>query len=334
VIRCKLLTKIIDNDNNQKKVSTKKAKMFNFKTFKLPTQCLTITALVPVIVISGLQQNTQENITQQQLNQQAILAINWVQQSGEYQALTYQAFNIAKIINPAIIVDIDETVLDNSPYQAGLLDTNKGYQTPTWNQWVKAEKAKAIPGAVEFVNYVNNNGGQVFFVSNRTEKSLKNSPNNDVEIATINNLKSVGFTKVNDETVLVKGEFNKLINGKEDTSKQWRLDAIKNGNANGKKQTIIAFIGDSLNDFEETAGRNNQQRRDFVDKTRNFYGMLNVSKDGKIQPAYIALPNPMYGNWETALYNSQAFKKQSALEMTPAQISQQRKESLNRWLAQ
>jgi 5'-nucleotidase (lipoprotein e(P4) family) len=307
---------------------------------KLP---FTVTALVPALLISQLQQDTAE-ITTKQLNQQGMLAVNWVQQSGEYRALTYQAFNLAKltfdtakskkIARPAIIVDIDETVLDNSPYQAGLLDSNKGYETTTWNQWIKAEKAKSVPGAVEFVNYVNKNGGKVFFLSNRNAKSVKTSKINDLEISTINNLKAVGFTGVNENTVLLKGEFSKIINSKEDNSKQWRVDAVKNGSADKTKYTIVALIGDNLNDFDETAGNNNQQRRDFVDKNRNLYGMFNITKTGKIQPAYIAIPNPMYGNWEIGMYNPKAFNKQSAFDMTPAERNQQRKESLTRWLSQ
>ncbi|BDI20716.1 lipoprotein E (plasmid) [Nostoc cf. commune SO-36] len=271
-----------------------------------------------------------------------MLAVNWVQQSGEYRALTYQAFNIAKltfdtaksknIARPAIIVDIDETVLDNSPYQAGLLDTNNGFQLTTWNQWIKAEKAKSVPGAVELVNYVNKNGGKVFFISNRDEKSAKNSKITDLEIATINNLKAVGFTGVNEQTVLLKGEFTKIIDGKENTSKQWRVDAVKNGSADGKRYTVIALIGDNLNDFDETIGKNNQQRRDHVDNNRKNYGMFNITK-GIVKPAYIAIPNPMYGNWETGIYNPLAFKKQSSFDMSPGERNQQRKESLNRWLA-
>ncbi|MBD2667375.1 5'-nucleotidase, lipoprotein e(P4) family [Richelia sinica] len=305
---------------------------------KLP---FTVTALVPVLLISQLQQDTA--FTGQQLNQQGMLAVNWVQQSGEYRALTYQAFNIAKltfdtaksknISRPAIIVDIDETVLDNSPYQAGLLDSNKGYETTTWNQWIKAEKAKAVPGAVEFVNYVNNNGGKLFFISNRTTKSVKTSKINDLEISTINNLKAVGFTGVNENTVLLKGEFTKIINGKEDNSKQWRVDAVKNGSADKTKYTVVALIGDNLNDFDETIGKTNQERRDFTDKYRHAYGMLNVNK-GIIEPAYIAIPNPMYGNWETGMYNPKAFNKQSAFDLTPVQRNQQRRESLTRWVSQ
>ncbi|MBD2341826.1 5'-nucleotidase, lipoprotein e(P4) family [Calothrix sp. FACHB-156] len=311
---------------------------------KLRSKFFAVPALLPVLLLSQLQQDTQGGkggISNQQLNEQSILAVNWVQQSGEYRALTYQAFNLAqlnfdkakskRIAHPAIIVDIDETVLDNSPYQAGLVDSNNIFQPVTWNQWIKEEKAKAIPGAVEFIDYVNKNGGKVFFISNRDEKSVKSSKINDLKIATINNLKAVGFTGVDEQTVLLKGEFTKKIDSKENTSKQWRVDAVKNGSADGKRYTVIALIGDNLNDFDETVGKSNQQRRNSVDNNRNSYGMFNITK-GIVKPAYIAIPNPMYGNWETGMYNPQAFKKHSSFDMTPGERNQQRKESLTRWL--
>ncbi|MBD2255060.1 5'-nucleotidase, lipoprotein e(P4) family [Nostoc parmelioides] len=301
------------------------------------------TLLTSSLLLVGLKQDTAE-ITNAQLNEQSVLAINWVQQSGEYQALTYQAFNIAKIVfdqakakrvkQPAVIVDIDETVLDNSAYQGGLIGTNSGFESSTWNKWVAAAKAKAVPGAVKFVNYVNNNGGTVFFISNRDRSSQKGSPNNDLEIATINNLKSVGFKGVNPKTVLLKGEFTKIIDGKENTSKQWRREAIENGKADGKKYTVIALIGDNLNDFDEKVGVTNQERRKSVEKYSNYYGIFDSVPNNKtIEPAYIALPNPMYGNWETGMYNPQAFKKQSPFELSPSEKEQQRKDSLVRWLS-
>ncbi|WP_272873335.1 HAD family acid phosphatase, partial [Nostoc sp. PCC 7120 = FACHB-418] len=158
--------------------------------------------------------------------------------------------------------------------------------------------------------------------------------NNDLEIATINNLKSVGFKGVNPKTVLLKGEFTKIIDGKENTSKQWRREAIENGKADGKKYTVFALIGDSLNDFDEKVGVTNQERRKSVEKYSNYYGIFDsVPNNRTIEPAYIALPNPMYGSWETGMYNPQAFKKQSPFELSPSEKEQQRKDSLVRWLS-
>ncbi|MEH2068946.1 MAG: HAD family acid phosphatase [Nostoc sp.] len=306
---------------------------FKFVTFS--------TLFTSSLLLLGLKPDTAD-ITNTQLNEQSILAINWVQQSGEYQALTYQAFNVGKLVfeqakakkvrNPAVIVDIDETVLDNSAYHAGLIDTNNSFELTTWNKWVAAAKAKAVPGAAKFVNYINDNGGKVFFISNRDKSSKKDSQNNDLETATINNLKSTGFKGVNSTTVLLRGEFSKIIDAKENNSKQWRREAVENGKADGKKYTVIALIGDNLNDFDETAGKNNQERRNHVDKNRQHYGIFDADFNSRvIEPAYIVLPNPMYGNWEIGLYNPEVFKKQSALELSPSEKNQQRKQALNSW---
>ncbi|MEJ1938781.1 HAD family acid phosphatase, partial [Nostoc sp. NIES-2111] len=125
---------------------------------------------------------------------------------------------------------------------------------------------------------------------------------------------------------LLKGEFTKIIDGKESTSKQWRREAVENGQVDGKKYTIVALMGDNLNDFDHKTGVTNQERRSYVEKHSSYYGILDSIPNNKIfEPAYIALPNPMYGNWETGLYKPQAGQK-------PSQKNQQRKQSLIRWL--
>jgi len=278
----------------------------------------------------------ESNITQQQLNEQSLLGINWVQQSGEYRALAYQAFNVAKIAfdsaksqnisNPAVIVDLDETVLDNSPYQASLIGTDEGFNSKSWNQWILAEQTLAVPGAIQFINYVNGNGCKVFFVSNRGESSTKETNNNDLEIATMKNMEKLGFTGVSEETLLLKGEFTK--DG--DTAKQWRMEAVTNGQADGVKYNVVIFMGDNLNDFSEINENSNKIRKEFVDRTETQYGLLSVSSEG-FKPAYITLPNPMYGYWENGLYDAKRFGKNSIWDLSPEQKTILRKESLIRW---
>jgi 5'-nucleotidase (lipoprotein e(P4) family) len=278
-------------------------------------------------------------MTQQELNTQSVLGINWVQQSGEYRALAYQAFNIARIAfdnaisnnidNPTVIVDLDETVLDNSPYQASLINTNNSFNSQTWNQWVKDQKALAIPGAVDFVNYVNNNGGKVFFVSNRGKSSTNKVNDYDLEIATMNNMIKLGFSGVNEETLLLKGEFIHKIDNKIDTSKKWRMDAVTNGRVDGIKHNSVVFIGDNLNDFEQVNTDSNEIRKSFVDKTKQQQGIFTFTAKG-FKPAYISLPNPMYGDWENGLYDASEFSKKNFWDLTPAQKSIQRFRSLIR----
>ena len=139
----------------------------------------------------------------------------WMQKAAEYRALSYQAFNLArwqldadfdkKNVKKlpkteqkkprAVVVDVDETVLDNSPSQAAAIKGRKPFSLPDWYAWGEMRKAKAIPGAVEFLNYAVSKGVKVFFVTNRDEVQKQ---------ATIDNLKNVGFTDVSAENVLLR----------------------------------------------------------------------------------------------------------------------------------
>lgn len=95
-----------------------------------------------------------------------------------------------------MVVDLDETMIDNSAYAGWQVQSGQGFSPKTWTKWVDARQSAAIPGAVEFSNYVNANGGTMFFVSNRRD---------DVEKAgTVDDMKRLGFTGVNDKTLLLK----------------------------------------------------------------------------------------------------------------------------------
>ncbi len=277
-------------------------------------------------------------ITGKEINDQSLLSLNWYQQSGELKALSYQAFNLAKIAfdnaklqgieNPAVVVDIDETILDNSPYQASLIGQENGFSSETWNQWVLAAKAQSLPGAVDFINYVNNNQGTVFFVSNREVKT-KNAQENDLEKMTIDNLKKVGFTGVNDKTVILQGEFTKEINGKVSQAKEWRRKAISDGLVDGKKHNIVVLMGDNLNDLSdslETAQTNSTKIKE-VEKLQNQFGI----SQNKSLPTLVVLPNPLYGSWEANLYQTEKFNVKKWYELTPDQKDSERRRNLIIW---
>jgi 5'-nucleotidase (lipoprotein e(P4) family) len=313
----------------------------NHRKYNMKKLFYSILAILTVLIInlSAVAFN-ESDITQKELNNQSILGINWIQKSGEYRALAYQAFNIGKvafniaisksIANPAVIVDLDETILDNSPYQASLVGINEGFSNKTWNKWIKTEMTLAVPGAVDFINYVNANRGKVFFISNRGESSTNSTTENDLELATMKNMINLGFMGVTEETLLLKGEFSKTINGKIDTSKKWRMESVANGEVDGKKYNVVIFMGDNLNDFTELDKNDNESRKAFVDKTKQQQGIFIGTENG-FSPAYISVPNPMYGDWENGLYNANKFNKSSIWDLTPAQKSMQRIESLNRW---
>lgn len=218
----------------------------------------------------------------------------YMQKAAEYRALAYQAYNIArwqldadfdkKNIKKlpksdrkkprAIMVDIDETVLDNSPGQANQVKNHTAFNSKDWNSWVMMQKAKAIPGAVEFLNYANSKGVKVFFVTNREESQKQ---------ATIDNLKSVGFTNISAENVLLRqlDSENKPISTKE-PRRQFIL----------QKYRIVMFIGDNLDDHSDIfEKRSIAERFAETDKAKDLFGRQ-----------YIMLPNAMYGTWESAIY--------------------------------
>lgn len=210
-------------------------------------------------------------------------AVLWTQTSGEMRALAYQAFTFARIIldrdlrlnrrsrtRRAVVVDVDETILDNSRYQATLLKNRQNHSGQRWTDWVNRVEATAVPGAVEFLRYAAGRGVRVFYITNRNEAE-KNG--------TASNLKRLGFPEVNDQTLLVKTDVS---------SKEPRRRAV------GSKFRIVLLVGDNLNDFAEVfeKSRTVADRLAAVEKNRDQFGTR-----------FIMLPNVMYGDWESAIYD-------------------------------
>lgn len=239
-------------------------------------------------------------------------AVLFMQKSAEYRALCLQAFNWAKRTledddkakkklpkterkKPrAVVVDIDETVLDNSPAQAAGIKLNIAFNLKDWYAWSKMRKAKAIPGAVDFANYAKQNGVRVFYVSNRDENPQLED--------TIENLRLAGFPDVSQENVLLR---IKDAAGKNISTKEPRRTAI------AEKYRIVSLIGDNLNDLS-TAFENQTISSRFaeVENAKQLWGNK-----------FIVLPNAMYGEWETLIYKenttnqTNAEKRANALEL-------------------
>jgi 5'-nucleotidase (lipoprotein e(P4) family) len=208
-------------------------------------------------------------------------AVIWQQSSGEARALQYQAFALARLmldkdlqtrnnskLKRAVVVDVDETVLDNSRFQAGLVVHREAFTSQAWIAWCDSAKAVAIPGAVEFLQYATSRGVHVFYVTNRgtAEKA-----------GTVANLKQVGFPEVSDETVVVKTDVS---------SKEPRRQKIS------ERYRIVLLCGDNLADFSNVfEGKPTEDRNAAVDAARQKFGTH-----------FIVLPNPTYGDWENAVY--------------------------------
>jgi len=213
-------------------------------------------------------------------NEYIVSATLYQQKAAEYRALSYQTFNLAALMldkdlsdkhvdkHRVVIVDIDETVLDNSPFEGKTILENSSYPK-YWDEWCSLAKAMPVPGAVTFLNYAKANGVGVYYVTNR-EESLR--------VPTLRNLVSAGFPFADDAHLVMKTT---------ESSKESRRQTI------AARNHIALLIGDNLADFTYLFDKQPPARRmALVDSLRYAFG-----------PKFIVLPNAMYGDWEAALYN-------------------------------
>jgi len=228
-------------------------------------------------------------------------AVLWQQSGSEVRALQYQAFFLARLMldrdlreraklnkRRAVVVDVDETVLDNSRYQASLIVEQKGFSSSGWTDWCNRAQATAIPGAVDFLRYASRRGVRVFYVTNRREAEKS---------GTIANLKQAGFPEVGNETVIVRADVS---------SKEARRRKIS------ERYRIVLLCGDNLADFSNVfEGKTAEERAVAVEKARDKFGTR-----------FIVLPNAMYGDWENVIYGparlteaEKAARRKSALKV-------------------
>jgi 5'-nucleotidase (lipoprotein e(P4) family) len=215
----------------------------------------------------------------ERLVDQSTQAALWTQNAGEYQALCYQTFNLAKLAvdrakgtetGPwAVVVDLDETMLDNSPYAAWRLLHGKPFEPATWDAWCRAELTPSMPGSLDFARHVISQGGALFYVSNRSDATYE---------ATRSNLIELGFPEVNDLRLLLKSDTS---------NKQPRFQAIADSG-----YSIVLMLGDNLNDFPEleTWHKGNAERNATLAEHQSDFG-----------DRFIVFPNPSYGDWEGGL---------------------------------
>lgn len=238
------------------------------------------------------------------IREHAVQSVMWQQNAAEYRALCYQAFNLAAmrldalLDNPelkekkvAIITDIDETVLDNSPYAAMMIASDVEYTPESWTHWVDQIDAEPLPGAEEFLNYAHKKGVEIFYISNRTEEELP---------ATQKNLEKVKFPNAKPEYMLFRGDTG---------SKEDRFNKVR------ENYIVLLYLGDNLSDFSsEFRAPSTEKRNELADKLKDRFGT-----------EYIVLPNASYGDWEDkGIYHGRH-------DWTPKQKDSIRKVSLRRY---
>ena len=230
------------------------------------------------IIISFIAFVSCNQIKKERNNDYKLQAQVWTQNSAEYRALCYQAFNAAKMNLDAIfffekkydkplaiIADVDETVLDNSPYDGKLILNNTSYKRESWVEWGNLEIAEAIPGSLDFLKYASEKNIEIFYISNRYSEQLE---------STVNNLKKLGFPDAKKSNVLLRNDGR---------SKSERRKSVF------KNYEVIMLLGDNLSDFnDEFEEKLSTERTKYTDNLSSEFGTK-----------LIVLPNPNYGDWES-----------------------------------
>ena len=231
-------------------------------------------------------------------------AVLWVQSAAEYDAAALSAYHAAAArldaaladtswdalapgeranpaaldtLPPAVILDVDETVLDNSPYQARLVRDGGTYDEASWAAWVEERNARPVPGVLDFARAAAARGVTLVYLSNRAEH---------LQDATLDNLRAVGMPVADESVFLGLGT---LVDGCEQagSEKDCRRQLA------GRKYRVLMQFGDQLGDFVAVEANTPAARQALVDRHAGWFG-----------DRWWMLPNPTYGGWEPAVFDN------------------------------
>jgi 5'-nucleotidase (lipoprotein e(P4) family) len=251
---------------------------------------ISIVVIGLLFIAISCQKKTEEQV-QTNPSEHLVMSVLWYQTAGEMRASYYQAYTLAQLqlekkLNEksdkplAVVLDIDETVLDNSPMEGKLIKNQLVYSKTDWYDWTAKAEAQVLPGVKEFLVFADSMHVAVFYISNRDTSELQR---------TITNLQKFSLPNADTEHVLLKLSTS---------DKTERRDAVS------ENYKIALLIGDNLADFSTA----------FDNRSLN-YGFAEVdSLRSKFGTEYIMLPNPMYGNWEKEVYKNNY--KQSLEELS------------------
>ena len=224
-------------------------------------------------------------------------AVLWMQTSAEYEAAVRGVYAAARssldralsdtswsalpegergdgfeTLPPAIIVDADETMIDNSPFQARHVRDGTPFSGESWEAWVNERRALAMPGAVDFANEVQRRGVAVYFITNRDAPAETDS--------TIANLRALGFPIAADgSNVLLRGDARGP--GREKSARRRWVAG---------RHRVVLMLGDNLGDFMDGVSATIAQRQALIAPYADWWGVR-----------WFMQPNPSYGSWESAL---------------------------------
>ena len=253
------------------------------------------SVLATVVLATGCAQKTEEKkeenksgdnkitLTYDQLrSRENTMGTLWYQNAAEVDALYQQGYNVATnklkelLKQPtdkpySIVLDIDETVLSNIPFQVKMIKDGTAFNPKLWDEWVQKAEAKPVAGAKEFLQFADKNKVQIYYISDRTDAQVD---------ATIKNLEAQGLPVQGRDHLMFKKEGDKSKEGR-------RQEDIKHTN-------LVMLFGDNLVDFAEFSTKSEADRDKMFEQLKAEFG-----------DKFIIFPNPMYGSWESAVYQGE-----------------------------
>lgn len=250
------------------------------------------SVLATVVLATGCAQKTEEKkeenksgdnkitLTYDQLrSRENTMGSLWYQNAAEVDALYQQGYNVATnklkelLKQPtdkpySIVLDIDETVLSNIPFQVKMIKDGTAFNPKLWDEWVQKAEATPVAGAKEFLQFADKNKVQIYYISDRTDAQVD---------ATIKNLEAQGLPVQGRDHLMFKKEGDKSKEGR-------RQEVLKHTN-------LVMLFGDNLVDFAEFSTKSEEDRDKMFEQLKAEFG-----------DKFIIFPNPMYGSWESAVY--------------------------------
>lgn len=204
--------------------------------------------------------------------QAAHLELKWMRDSEEFVAIFRQTYALATQVverqvgavrGPwAVVLDVDETVLDNTIFQVERAAYGLPFDSASWNAWVRRERAEPLPGVADFLTHVRGLGGRIVFVTNRDDVTAD---------ATRRNLAAHGLWRDGDRLCLQTAD--------RAYTKRARREELRAGTGRcayqGERVPVLAYLGDNIADIPEAD-----------------------EEPGELGRNWFLLPNPAYGSWE------------------------------------
>ncbi len=195
-----------------------------------------------------------------------------------WTAATEQTGDFSRL-PPAIVVDVDDTVLDTTDYMVERARVGDAFSKASWNAYVQLENAPPVPGALKYLQYAASKGVTVFYVSNR---EVQVPGFKDEVEPTRRNLAKLGFPNTSDaKTILFR-----------DNARGWKDKSPRRAEI-AKTHRIVQMVGDNLYDLIDIPNATRESRDTAVESRLDWLGTR-----------WFVLPNPMYGSWESVITQS------------------------------